>query len=163
MVGKLRNMTSLYLYDDRGILCLYRVGSRVANNKYVGSAGGHFEKDELNDAKACVLRELREELDLSLEDVENMQLRYVALRSTKGEIRQNYYFFAELKASVDANLHSNEGVCKWFSLDEICELDMPLTAKYMMNHYCKVGRFTDKVYAGVTYPDRIEFNELVES
>ena len=62
MDGKLRNMTSVYLTGERGILCLYRIGSRVANNKYVGSAGGHFEKEELSDARACALREMQEEL-----------------------------------------------------------------------------------------------------
>ena len=64
MDGKLRNMTSVYLTGEQGILCLYRIGSRVANNLYVGSAGGHFEADELNDAKKCVLREMQEELGL---------------------------------------------------------------------------------------------------
>ena len=29
---RLRNMTSVYLTDEEGILCLYRMGSRVANN-----------------------------------------------------------------------------------------------------------------------------------
>ena len=163
MDGKLRNMTGIYLLKGDKILLLYRQGGKVVNNVWTGSAGGHFEKDELNDARACVIRELREELGLSLDDVENMQLRYICLRSTKGEIRQNFYFFAKLKDGVDENLQSNEGVCKWFSLEEISELEMPLTAKYMMEHYCKVGRLTEKVYVGVTYPDRIEFNELVES
>ena len=74
-----------------------------------------------------------------------------------------YYFFAELKDSIDENLHSNEGECKWFALDELEGLEMPITAKYVMEHYCKEGRFTRKVYVGVTYPDRIEMNELVES
>ena len=55
-------MTSVYLINDTGILCLYRVGSRVANNQYIGSAGGHFEPEELNDPRACVLREMEEEL-----------------------------------------------------------------------------------------------------
>ena len=41
---KLRNMTSLYLVSDDQVLCLYRVGSRVADRMYIGSAGGHFEK-----------------------------------------------------------------------------------------------------------------------
>ena len=31
MEGKLRNMTSVFLYDQEGILCLYRIGSKVAN------------------------------------------------------------------------------------------------------------------------------------
>lgn len=163
MQGKLRNMTGIYLLKGDKILLLYRQGGKVVNNVWTASAGGHFEKDELNDAQACVIRELKEELGLSLEDVEDLRLRYVALRSTKGEIRQNYYFFAELKDSVDENLYSNEGECKWFSLDEIGVLEMPITAKYVMEHYYKEGRFTNKVYVGVTYPDRIEVNELVES
>lgn len=163
MQGKLRNMTGIYLLKGDRILLLYRQGGKVVNNVWTASAGGHFEKDELNNPQACVIRELKEELGLSIEDVQNMQLRYVALRYTKGEIRQNYYFFAELKDSVDENLYSNEGECKWFSIDETDGLEMPLTAKYMMDHYCKEGHFTDKVYVGVTYPDRIEFNELIES
>ena len=163
MDGKLRNMTAIYLTKGDKILLLYRQGGKVVNNVWTGSAGGHFEKDELNDPHACVMREMKEELGLSPEDVEGLKLRYIALRNVKGEIRQNYYFFAELKETVDENLHSNEGECKWFSLDEIGDLEMPITAKYVMEHYCKEGRFTGKVYVGVTYPDRIEINELVES
>lgn len=163
MQGKLRNMTGIYLLKGNKILLLYRQGGKVVNNVWTASAGGHFEKDELNDAKACAIRELNEELGLSEDDVEDMKFRYIALRNVKGEIRQNYYFFAELKDSVDENLHSNEGECKWFSLDEIGDLEMPITAKYVMEHYCKVGRFTNEVYVGVTYPDRIEMNVLVES
>ena len=163
MQGKLRNMTGIYLLKGDKILLLYRQGGKVVNNVWTASAGGHFEKDELNNAQACAIRELKEELGLSLEDVENMKFRYVALRNVKGEIRQNYYFFAELKDGVNEDLHSNEGECKWFALDEIGELEMPITAKYVMEHYCKEGRFTNKVYVGVTYPDRIEMNELIES
>ena len=47
MDGILRNMTSVYLVRDDEVLCLFRQGSRVADQKYIGSAGGHFEKEEL--------------------------------------------------------------------------------------------------------------------
>ena len=78
MNGLLRNMTSIYLYDDDNrVLLLYRVGSRVVNNAYIGTAGGHFEKEELNDAKKCVLRELYEEVGLTVSDIEEPKLRYV--------------------------------------------------------------------------------------
>ena len=30
---KLRNMTSVYLTGKQGILCLYRIGSRVVSNR----------------------------------------------------------------------------------------------------------------------------------
>ena len=48
MDGKLRNMTSIYITSEDNMLLLFRQGSRVANNVWVGSAGGHFENFELN-------------------------------------------------------------------------------------------------------------------
>jgi len=36
------------------------------------------------------------------------------------------------------------------------------TAKYVLNHYCTVGRFSDKLYAGVTNENGVEFIELPE-
>ncbi len=158
--GKLRNMTSLYLVDDAGILCLYRIGSRVANNLYVGSAGGHFEQGELNDAYACVLREMEEELGLTESDVKELKLRYVTLRLKNGEIRQNYYFFARLREK--RQLTSTEGILRWFSYEDAAHLDMPGSAKHMMRHYLREGRFTDHLYGGVTREAGTEFIPLEE-
>ena len=149
--GKLRNMTSVYLTGEKGILCLYRIGSRVANNKYIGSAGGHFEKDELNDARRCVLREMQEELGLQESDVEDMKLRYITLRLKNGEIRQNYYFFGKLKTGRE--LQSTEGNLHWFTYEEAEHLQMPASAKHMLQHYLKVGRFDEHLYAGITEMD----------
>lgn len=117
---KLRNMTSIYLVSNTGLLCLYRIGSRVANNMYIGSAGGHFEKDELNDARACVLREMKEELGLTEGDVEGLTLRYISLRLKNGEIRQNYYFFGRLAG--ERELTSTEGILKWIPYEDIPNL-----------------------------------------
>ena len=83
MNGKLRSMTSLYITKGNKMLLLYRQGSRVVNDVWVGSAGGHFEEYELNDARACVLRELWEELGITDKEIENLKLRYVTLRRTK--------------------------------------------------------------------------------
>lgn len=148
MDGKLRNMTSVYLTGERGILCLYRIGSRVANNLYVGSAGGHFEQGELNDARTCALREMQEELGLTESDVADLRLRYITLRLKNGEIRQNYYFFGKLLS--DRELESTEGNLHWFSYEEAEHLHMPASAKHMMLHYLKTGRFDENLYAGVT-------------
>ena len=160
MDGKLRNMTSLYLVDDSGILCLYRIGSRVANQKYVGSAGGHFEPCELNDARACVLREMQEELGLTESDVEGLRLRYITHRLTVGEIRQNYYFFARLKE--ERPLTSTEGTLRRVPYGQIPALEMPVSAKHMILHYVKEGRFTDKLYAGITEERGTHFVEMRE-
>lgn len=152
---KLRNMTSLYLVREGEVLCLYRIGSRVANNKYVGACGGHFEPEELNDPGACVLREMEEELGLSEEDVEGLRLRYITVRMIGGEIRQNYYFFARLKE--ERELSSTEGILRWVPFNEVPELDMPLSAKPMLLHYLEKGRFTEHLYCGVTEEDGTQF------
>lgn len=160
MNPKLRNMTSVYLVADDKVLCLYRVGSRVADKMYVGSAGGHFEQDELNDPKACALREMREELGLAETDVRELRLRYITHRLKNGEIRQNYYFFARLHGERD--LTSTEGTLRWVAFKDIPTLDMPVSAKHMILHYLEEGRFTEKLYAGITEEMGTNFVELRE-
>ena len=162
MDGKLRNMTSLYLTKADRMLLLFRQGGRVVNDVWVGSAGGHFEEFELNDAKACVLRELEEELGLRESDIRNLALRYVTLRRIKGEIRQNYYFFAELKEGVNERIISTEGICKWFGYSELPALEMPYTAKYVMEHYLKTGCKTDEIYVGVADGEAVVFTRMPE-
>ena len=155
---KLRNMTSVYFVGQDRLLCLYRIGSRVVGNKHVGAAGGHFEKEELNDPRACVLREMREELGLTEEEVEDLTLRYITHRYMAGEIRQNYYFFGSLKTNRE--LQSNEGILKWVPFEKVPELEMPVSAKHMILHYIKEGRFTDKLYGGITEETGTNFVEM---
>lgn len=158
----LRNMTSIYLSKGDKMLLLYRQGGRVVSNVWVGSAGGHFEKEELNDPKACVLRELKEEIGLGPEHLVDLKLRYVCLRRVNGEIRQNYYFFARLRKDVKTELASCEGELRWFSLSELPGLDMPYTARAMLEHYLAEGQFDDKLYAGAADGKHVIFTELVD-
>lgn len=148
-------MTSLYLVREDAILCLYRVGSRVVSNKYIGSAGGHFEPEELNDPRGCVLRELWEELGLTEGDLEGLSLRYITHRLMEGEIRQNYYFFARLREEKE--LSSTEGQLRWVPFGEFESLPMPVSAKHMILHYLKEGRHTDHLYCGVTEETGTDF------
>lgn len=160
MVPKLRNMTSLYLTDERGILCLYRIGSRVADKRYIGSAGGHFEEGELNDPKKCILREMEEELGLLERDVEGLTLRYVTHRLKNGEIRQNYYFFARLRQKKA--LSSTEGHLRWVAYEEVPHLEMPVSARHMILHYIREGRFNKTLYGGITRENGTEFIPMEE-
>jgi len=155
----LRNMTSVFFTEPEGLWCLYRIGSRVANRKYVGAAGGHFEKEELSSPEACVLREMREELGLGPEDVEGLTLRYVTVRYMGHEIRQNYYFFGTLKEK--RQLRSSEGELHFFRWEELKTIEMPVSARHMMDHYLTVGRFDEKRYAGITEPGGSRFVEMI--
>ena len=82
-------------------------------------------------------------------------MRYITCRLKDGEIRQNYYFFGRL--AVDRELVSSEGNLQWIPYDGFENLNMPASAKYMIRHYLKVGRFDDHLYAGVTEKDGIRF------
>ena len=158
--GKLRNMASVYLLRDGEVLLLYRQGSSVVNNLWIGSAGGHFEQSELNDARHCVLRELNEELALKPDDIRNLQLRYITLRYTDGEIRQNYYFFAELPDSIVSVPASTEGYCQWFRFSDVADLPMPFTARFMIDHYLSEGRYTTHLYGGIANDFGVRFLQL---
>lgn len=161
MNPKLRNMTSLYLVREGEVLCLYRIGSRVFSaSRYIGSCGGHFEEDELNDPKKCILREMKEELGLTEDDIEGLTLRYITHRLAKGEIRQNYYFFARLKENRE--LVSNEGKLRWVRVEEIPELPMPVSAKHMILHYLSAGRFNETLYCGITEEGGTNFVPMEE-
>ncbi len=163
MDEKLRNMTSIYITKGEEMLLLFRQCGSVVSDTWVGAAGGHFEENELNDPKACVLRELKEELGISESGIRNLLLRYVTLRRMKGEIRQNYYFFAELDNEVVGDhIVSTEGISRWFALSELSALEMPYTAKFVMEHYLKIGRRTNDMYVGVADGKRVNFTKLPE-
>lgn len=79
MQGKLRNMASVYIIRDENMLLLYRIGSRVVAPSWCG-VGGHFEKEELNDPKAALIREVGEEIGLTESAFKDIELRYITLR-----------------------------------------------------------------------------------
>ena len=158
---RLRNMTAIYITRGDEMLMLYRMGSRVVDPSWCG-IGGHFEESELNDPYACVLRELEEETGIRRDMMEDIRFKYVTLRLKKGEIRQNYYYFANLKADVELSLESDEGKLRWVPLNQVMEKDMPLTAKFMLDHYLKTGRFDDCLYSGVTRETDMVFTKLTE-
>ena len=166
MDGKLRNMTALYVTDRTDakhprMLMLYRIGSKVVEPSWCG-IGGHFEPEEVNDARACVLREVREEIGLTEDMLENLRLRYIALRQKNGEIRHNYYFFADLKPGVQVNLVCDEGIPEWVDYADVCGRNMPYSAKYALEHYMETGRHTENVYVGAAYTGGMTFAMLEE-
>ena len=94
--------------------------------------------------------------------MENLSLRYITLRLKKGEIRQNYFFFADLKPNIDVELLCDEGKPEWVSYENILEREMPYTAKCVLRHYFEVGINTTSVNGGNATKTAVEFIQLKE-
>ena len=94
----------------------------------------------------------KQETEIAEEEIENLSLRYITLRRKNDEIRQNYYFFANLKDRARA-ASSNEGRLEWFGMDELLENmpEMPFTANYVVKYYVETGKDTDVLYAGIAW------------
>lgn len=157
---RLRSMTAIYLTYQGEYYLLYRKGGSVVSDCYTGTAGGHFEPQELNNPRACVLREMYEETGLAENDIRDLKFRYITQRLKNGEVRMNYYFFAELREPRE--LKSTEGEIRRFRLEEIEALEMPFTAKCMLRHYLSEGCGTDLLYSGATTENGTEFTPLTE-
>lgn len=162
MDGDLRHMTSVYLINGEKILLLKRIGSKVVeDNSFIAAAGGHFESCELNSARNCALRELYEETGLTENNIRDLHMKYITIRRKNGEFRLNFYFFAEL-TDPDIEIKSNEGELQWTEFSEIEALKMPVSAKYTLLHWVRIGRFDNAVYGGITEENGIVLTEFKE-
>ena len=95
-------------------------------------------------------------------DYYGFSMRYITLRLKNGEIRQNYYFFADLAPGARIAEECAEGRLEWVPVERVLEKNMPHTAYYMLKHYLETGRYTDTLYGGVTVEDAVIFTPLEE-
>ena len=113
----------------------------------------------MNNAKAAMLRELHEETGLSENDLESIRLKYVTLRYKNSEIRINYYFFGGLRENVVIRDYCDEDIFEWTNIDCVLKKEMPYSAKHVLDHYIKIGRYADSTYCGVAHKNGVSFME----
>ena len=90
---------------------------------------------------------MNEEIGLNENDLDRLDLRYIALRFVNGELRINYYFFADLKDTAKINSDCNEGILEWVPFDEVNSRKMPYTAQKVIVHYFDIGINTRDFYS----------------
>ena len=119
MAEKLRNMTAVYLFREGKLLMLYRVGSRVVAPSWCG-VGGHFEQAELNDPRACALRELREETGWQAQRVEEI-IRFNPSYGSSDQLFITWLATGLRWVGMDAD-QDEVMETGWFTFDEINQL-----------------------------------------
>ena len=63
---------------------------------------------------------------------------------------------------MDTHLVSDEGMLRWFDYSDLTALEMPYSAKFMIEHYLQVGHGTGDIYVGVANEERVIFTRLPE-
>ena len=144
----MRNTSLCYIEKDGKYLMLHRIKKEndLNHDKWVG-IGGKFEDKE--SPEDCILREAKEETGLTEDALKGLALRYITMRNKNGEVRQNYYYFAELKEGFDVQ-NSTEGRLEWHDMTALDSLPMPVTARHVVDHYLAAGRYTNQLYGGIT-------------
>ena len=155
----LRNLASIFIRREGQMLLLYRQGSRVVGDAWVSSAGGHLEPAELNAPQTAVLRELMEELGLAADQLRDLRLRYITLKRKGAEVRQHYYYFAELLPGAEPQ-PSSEGISCWVPLEEIVAKNMPFTSQKVAEHWLAEGQYTEHLYGAVGDGENLVFTVM---
>jgi len=143
---KLRNMTCIYIENDDKILMMYKTKSRFWNAPKWTGIGGHFEENELNEPDKCILRELFEETGITEKDITPVRLKYITIRKTDTEIRQQYIYFAELINKSKCISDCDEGKMEWVEIEKIFSLHMSFTNLKALQHYFNSGNKNDDIY-----------------
>ena len=141
-------MSTIYIFNNEEILLMKRVGSKLFSSELWCGVGGHFENDELNNPKACIIRELFEETSLKESDISDLTLKYITIRKKDNEIRQQYIYFANLLNKTATLSECNEGELDWVSISEIIKLKMSYTNTQCLEHYFSTGNSDNLIYTG---------------
>ena len=144
---KIRNIATVYVFNEDKILLMHRVGSRLFSGSIWVGIGGHFEPDEACAPTVCALRELREETGLLEEDISPPRLRYITTRLVGDEIRQQYIFTAMLKNKFAALTTSDEGELHWIPLTELFLRKHAFSNEHCLRHYLASGGSSNEVFA----------------
>lgn len=144
----LRNLATIYIFNEDSVLLIKRTGSRVFKGTLWSGIGGHFECDEMNSPTECILRELYEEAGLSKEDISDLNLRYITTRKADNEIRQQYIFFAKMKNTSKAVAPCDEGEITWVNTVDLFNRKMSFTNSECLKHYFEHGFKDDSIYCG---------------
>jgi 8-oxo-dGTP diphosphatase len=158
-------MAALYIFNNNRVLLMYKIKSKAFSNPLWVSVGGHFDILDDNDPDKCIIREFKEETGLDKEDIKELKLRYITLRKTDKELRQQYVYFAELNTDKEVT-QTDEGLLEWIHKDDVFSRNMSVNNTAIMKHYFDIGQYDNIVYGGIaTIKDQepfVEFEKLME-
>lgn len=125
--------TVLFLHYEGRFLLLKRSSTkRTAPGRWTG-VGGKVERNETNDLRTSMLRELKEETALTENDIDALSLRRVLYHNRAGEpLTGLLYYTAELRAY--SLPECTEGTLHWKEPKDFAALDIIETTNLVLPH-----------------------------
>ena len=125
--------TVLFLrFEERFLLLKRSSTKRIAPGRWTG-VGGKVERDETNDLRTSMLRELAEETGLTENDIDALSLRRVLYHNRAGEpLTGLLYYTAELRAY--SLPECTEGTLYWKEPKNFAALDIIETTNLVLPH-----------------------------
>lgn len=120
-----------YLYDDAGrLLLLHR--AQQPNKGLYSPIGGKLHMDEGESPHACALREIEEEVELTLKP-EDLHLTGMISETAYQQETHWLLFLYEVIGPVEVKrMEFKEGTLGWYAWDEVMELNIPDTDREVL-------------------------------
>ena len=150
--GYQKNSITVFLMNEGRVL-IKCIGSKMVAPSFF--LNGSFDPDTLSYAQEKLLTQY----SITTSALEEPKLRYITLRWAGGELRQNYFYFAETRDDLNIPPIGN---VKWIPFNDFITMEMPKTVQSMWKHYLEVGRSNDRVYCGVVKEKGLAVSELEE-
>lgn len=152
MTGSQKSSITVFL-TNQGRILLKCVGEKMISPSFF--LNGSFDPDTLG----YVQDKLLADYGMTTTALEEPQLRYVTLRWTNGELRQNFFYFAETRDELGIPPIGN---LKWIPYGDALNMEMPKTVQGVLKHYLEIGRSNPRVYCGVVKEKGVAISELEE-
>ncbi|MBS4218784.1 NUDIX domain-containing protein [Bacillus sp. FJAT-49711] len=147
-MNSLRVMTTAYLFCGDSVLLMERSSQKSFIPGVWSGIGGHVESNEHGDLMSACLREIEEETGLLLNNLDSISLKYIVLRQSKSELRQQFIYFGN--ANTKQISTSDEGTLHWIPCDQIFSCKMTDSNRLMLEHFFN-NKKTDEVFVGAMY------------
>jgi len=146
----LRNAVTAFLFNGANVLLIRHSANKLIAPNVWSGVGGHMEPHELNNPIEACYREIYEETGIPRDAIRSLELRYIIMRRSKNEIRQNYIYFGETsQLSVS---QTDEGTLHWVPKAEMRQREYTKSFAAMLEHY-ENNPQNKGVYVGITGND----------
>lgn len=147
--NRIRTFAAAYILRGDYWLMLKRSPTHTLFPNTWAPVGGHVEVQDKCNPINTLLRELKEEADLSPSEVTDLRLKYITLRVKGQELRQLYLFFGRTARACFE--HCREGEIHFVHKDQVLLRPLGAVNKLTLEYHLAEGESRTDVMVGAVH------------